>query len=168
MTRPSIKCYVNECLFMRILIHDNVRINHRLWAFKVLWSPSFECCAYLQEVVLKNSPSDHLYMIHLMPCRNPWRLYIHRAFTYSLCWRSLKRSVKYRTWTTGSAFSTNESAWSVMVTGSESHVWSGPKSPWPITLQALSWVEKAESGVQVRFTLRLRDQRSEYVNGRWM
>ena len=28
-----------------------------------------------------------------MPCRNPHRLYIHLAFTYSLHW-SLKRSVK--------------------------------------------------------------------------
>ena len=37
---------------------------------------------------------------------------------------SLKHSAK-RTWT-GSAFSTNESAWSVMVTGSQSRVWSGP------------------------------------------
>jgi len=36
-----------------------------------------------------------------------------------------------------------------------------------ITLQALSLVEKAEP-VQVHFTLRLRDQRSEYVNARWM
>ena len=43
-----------------------------------------------------------------MPCRNPYRLYIHLAFI--LRW-SLKSSVN-RTWT-GSAFSTNESAWSV-------------------------------------------------------
>jgi hypothetical protein len=58
-----------------------------------------------------------------MPCRNPRRIYIHLAFTYILRW-SLKRSVKW-TWT-GSAFSTNESAWSVMVVGSQSRVWSGP------------------------------------------
>jgi hypothetical protein len=38
---------------------------------------------------------------------------------------SLERSVK-RTWT-GSAFSTNESAWSVMDVGSQSRVQSGPK-----------------------------------------
>ena len=60
-----------------------------------------------------------------MPCRNPHRLYIHLAFTHSLRWSLNQRSVK-RTWT-GSAFSTNESAWSVMVTGSQSCVWSGPK-----------------------------------------
>ena len=54
-----------------------------------------------------------------MPCRrNPCRLSIHLAFTCSYRW-SLKRSVKKRTWTTGSAFSTNESGWSVTVTGSQ-------------------------------------------------
>jgi hypothetical protein len=42
-------------------------------------------------------------MVHLMPCRNPYRFYIHFAFTYILRW-SLKLSVK-RTWTS-SAFST--------------------------------------------------------------
>ena len=41
--------------------------------------------------------------------------------------RSLERSVM-QTWT-GSSFSTNESAWSVMVTGSYSLVWSGPQFP---------------------------------------
>ena len=46
-------------------------------------------------------------MIHLIPCRNPCRLYIHLAFTYSLRW-SLKHRVM-QTWT-GSAFSTNEMA----------------------------------------------------------
>jgi hypothetical protein len=39
--------------------------------------------------------------------------------------------------------------------------------PATIGLQALSSVEKAEL-IQVRFTLRLRDQRSIYVNARWM
>ena len=50
-------------------------------------------------------------MIHMMPCRNPCRL-LHPSCIHILRW-SLKRSVK-RTWTS-SAFSTNESAWSVMV-----------------------------------------------------
>jgi hypothetical protein len=63
-------------------------------------------------------------MFHLMPCRNPCRLYIHLAFTYSI--GALERSVK-RTWTS-STFFTNESAWSMMVTGSQSHVWRGPKA----------------------------------------
>jgi hypothetical protein len=61
--------------------------------------------------------------IQSMSCRNLCRLYTHLAFTYILRW-SLKQSVK-RTWTS-SAFSTHESAWSVMVTGSQSRVWSGP------------------------------------------
>jgi hypothetical protein len=62
-------------------------------------------------------------MIHLMPCRNPCRLYIHLA-VHILLW-SLKRSVKKWTWT-GAAFSTNESAWGVLVMGSQSRVWNGP------------------------------------------
>ena len=59
--------------------------------------------------------------------RVPWS----PSFAF-LCW-SLKRSVK-RTWT-GSAFSTNESAWSVVVMGWQSHVWSGPKSATPLSAQ---------------------------------
>ena len=59
-----------------------------------------------------------------MSCRNPCRLYIYPSFIHILqC--SLKRSVK-RTWT-GSASSTNESAWSEMVMGSQSRVWSDLK-----------------------------------------
>ena len=49
---------------------------------------------------------------------------LHPSCIHILCW-SLKRSVK-RTWP-GSAFSTNESAWDVLVTGSQSRVWSGPQ-----------------------------------------
>ena len=99
--------------------------------FGVPWFPGF---------VLGLPPRDGFWklskwpwnMIHSMPCRNPCRLYIHIAFTYILCW-SLKRSVK-RTWT-GSTLSTNESAWSVMVTGSQSRVWNGPKYMWHIGWQ---------------------------------
>ena len=81
------------------------------------------CWAYLQqEVVFENNPSDHENMIHLMPCRNPCRLYIHLAFTYSICPLSVVWS---QTWT-GSAFSTNESAWNPLVTGTQSRVWSDP------------------------------------------
>jgi hypothetical protein len=74
-------------------------------------------------------------MILLMPCRNPRRLYTHLAFTYILRW-SLKISVK-RTWT-GSTFSTNKSAWSVLVTGTQSRVWSGPWKE--IKLERLDWL----------------------------
>ena len=73
-----------------------------------------------------------------MPCTNPSRPYIRLAFTYSLRW-SLKRSVKQRTWTGSFAFSTNESAGSVMVTGSQSRVWNGPnyhkRCKWKIVLK---------------------------------
>ena len=94
-----------------------------LWAFGATWSPT----GFVLGLPLRGGfwqwskwPCN---MIHLVPCKNPCRLYIHLAFTYILRW-SLERSVK-RTWT-GSAFSTNESAWSAMVTGSQSRVWSGP------------------------------------------
>ena len=32
--------------------------------------------------LFENNPSDHEHMIHLMPIRNPRRLYIHLALTY--------------------------------------------------------------------------------------
>ena len=47
---------------------------------------------------------------------------LHPSCVHLLCW-SLKHSVKW-IWT-GSAFSANESAWSVLVAGNQSHVWSG-------------------------------------------
>ena len=50
------------------------------------------------------------------------RLYIHIAFTIYV---GPSTSMKW-TWTS-SAFSTNDSAWSVMVMGSHTHVWNGPK-----------------------------------------
>ena len=114
LTGPSTKCYFNESLFMRVLTYDKNKLNRRLWVFRVPWSPN--------GFVLNLPPRGGFWkhskwpwnMIHSMPCRDPCRLYIHLAI-HMLCW-SLKRSIK-RTWT-GSVFSTNESAWSVMVTGS--------------------------------------------------
>jgi hypothetical protein len=78
VTRPSTKCYFNEFLSIRILTHD--RINQRLWAFGVPWSPNF---------VLGLPPKSGFWkqskwawnMIHSMPCKNPSRFYIHLAFT---------------------------------------------------------------------------------------
>ena len=58
-----------------------------------------------------------------MPHRNAMET-LHPSCIHLLHW-SLQRSVN-RTWT-GSAFSSNESAWSVMVMGSQSRVWSGPE-----------------------------------------
>ena len=41
VTGPSTKCYFNEFLLMRVLTHDKNRINQRLRAFGVPWSPGF-------------------------------------------------------------------------------------------------------------------------------
>ena len=49
-------------------------------------------------------------MIHLMACRNPCRIYIHLAFTYSVG----PSSVVWSEFGPAPLFSTNESAWSVM------------------------------------------------------
>ena len=77
-----------------------------------------------QEVVFGNNPTD--YETWAIWCHVGIYVefnYIHLAVT--CCVSSLEGSVK-RTWT-GSAFSTNESAWSVMVTGSQ---FSCVKWPW--------------------------------------
>ena len=103
---------LNQMLFRWISINAGFhiwknRINQWLWVFGVLWSPGF---------VLDLPPCGDFWV----PCRNACRL-LHPSCIHILHW-SLKRSVK-RTWT-GSTFSTNESAWSAMVTGSQSRVWS--------------------------------------------
>jgi hypothetical protein len=41
VTGPSTKCYFNECLFRQVFTYDKNRLNQRLWAFGVPWSPSF-------------------------------------------------------------------------------------------------------------------------------
>ena len=63
-------------------------------------------------------------MISLLPCKTSCRLYIHLAFTYSVGPSSVV------CWELGPAqpFPTNESAWSAMVTGLQSRVWSGPEN----------------------------------------
>ena len=117
-------------LFRWIFTHAGLRtwynkINQWLWAFGVPWSPGFVLGVPPRGGFWKQSKWPWI-MIHSMSCRKPCRLYVHLAFTYILRW-SLERSVK-RTWT-GSAFSANEGAWSVLVTGSHSRVWSGPQIP---------------------------------------
>ena len=66
----------------------------------------------------------HHYKVTALGSCVKWPLHSHTSL-------SLERNVK-QTWTS-SAFSTNESAWSVMVTGSQSCVWGG-LSPHPQTL----------------------------------
>jgi hypothetical protein len=62
--------------------------------------------------------------IHSLSCRNPCRLYIHLAFTCSIG----PSSIVWSELGPAPPFSTNESAWSVMVTGTQSCVWIGPCS----------------------------------------
>ena len=83
MIGPSTKCYFDGILFMRVLTHDKLEnINgckrldcHSLPGFLLgllprggFWKQSKRWCS----------------MIHSMACRNPCRLYIHLAFTYSI------------------------------------------------------------------------------------
>jgi hypothetical protein len=108
---------------MRILTHDKNRLNQRLWAFIVSWSPSF---------VLGLPPRGGFWikskwpwnMIELMPCRDPCRLYIHLAFTYSvgpssIVWSELGPALPCPPMRVLEV---------KMVTGSQSRVWSGPKA----------------------------------------
>ena len=67
-------------------------------------------CLKIVQVTMKHDPIDAMYE----STQNK-----HPSCIYILCW-SLKHSVK-RTWT-NSTFSTNGSAWSVMVTGIQSRV----------------------------------------------
>ena len=62
---------------------------------------------------------------------------------------SLKRSVKW-TWT-GSAFSTIESAWSVIIiTGSWSRVWSGPKwYTWYLVSHGIKSISRMSKGIKM-------------------
>ena len=117
VTGPSIKCY-----FKCVSIHAGPhiwynRINQWLSAFIVPLSLGFVLGLPPRGGFFESSPSDHdTWFIWCHADLHPSRIHILR-------W-SLKRSVK-RPWTM-SVFSTNESAWSVRVMGSQSRVWSGP------------------------------------------
>ena len=65
-------------------------------------------------------------MIHLMPRRNSCRLYIHLAFTCSIG----PSSVVWSELRPAPPFPPMRDQWSVMVTGTQSCVWSGPYSIW--------------------------------------
>ena len=105
-----------------------------------------------------------------MPCRSPCRLYLHLAFTYSV--GPWSPSAKW-TWT-NFAFSHQWEWLKCNVPGPQSRVRSGPYigilgslhtrdgELVTITLQVVLLVEKAEP-VEVRFTLRLRDQWSKWM-----
>jgi hypothetical protein len=114
-------------LFRWISIHAGPhtrwnKIDERLWAFGVPWSPINFMLGLPPRsgCLFENSPNDHVTWF--VRCH----VGIHVDFTSILHYSHIplvpRGSVKW-TWN----FSTNESAWSVMVTGSQSHVWSGPK-----------------------------------------
>ena len=86
-----------------------------------------------------------------MPCR----LCIHLAFTYSVGPSSVALK---RTWT-GSAFSTNESAWTGMLTGSQSRVWSGPRvSEYYANLGVGPTIHGVKSGQPMEYSLSPADE----------
>ena len=114
VTGPSTKCYFNECLFMWVRTLDLIEYQ-QLSVFGMPWSPGFyvkptsKKLIFLKivQVTMKHDPFDAMYGIHV-----DFTSIVH-SHTYSvgpssIVWRK-------RTWTTGSAFSTKESAWSEMV-----------------------------------------------------
>jgi hypothetical protein len=96
----------------------------------------------------------HMTMKHypFLPCKNPHRLYLHLAFTYSGGPSSVERSELW----TSSAFSTNDNAWSLMVTGFQFRVWvKGPSNnlpPWIMAIQIRT--STLSSKLVHKFTLR--------------
>ena len=115
---PQPNVIFNEFLFVWVLTHDAIEYIDGCECLEC-HGLLVLCWTYLPKVVSENRPSDH----------GTWSIRCHVGshvdFTSILhLHRSLKRCVKW-TWT-GSAFSTNESAWSVMVMGTWSCVWSGP------------------------------------------
>ena len=120
-SRPSTKCYFNEFLYMQVLTHDGIKETNNNERSECRGLPVLYQ-TYLQKVVFENSPSDHeTWSVRcIVGIQVDFTSILH---SHAPRW-SLKHSVK-RTWT-GSTFSTNESAWSEMVTGSQSRVWSGP------------------------------------------
>ena len=121
---------LNQMLFQWISTHAGPhtwqnRINQWRWVFRVPWSPDF-VIGLPSRVVFEYSPSDH----------ETWSIWcyvgIHVDFTTILHSHTHSIDPSSVVWSelgAGSAFPTNESAWSAIVMGSQSHVWSGPKSP---------------------------------------
>jgi hypothetical protein len=64
-------------------LHMISRMNQRLWAFGIPWSPGFVLGLLPRGGSWKLSKWPW-NMVHSMPCRNPFMHYIHLAFTYSV------------------------------------------------------------------------------------
>ena len=122
VTGSSTKCYFNEFLFMQVLNMMEWNKNNGRECLECHGLPVLSS-AYLQEVVFEKKSKWPWNMIHLMPCRNPCRLYIHFAFTYSIgpssvVWSELGPALP---------FPLMRVLKSVIATGSHSRVWSGLK-----------------------------------------
>jgi hypothetical protein len=94
----------------------------RLWGFGVPWSPGFLLSLPPRSGFGKMSKWPW-NMIHLMPCRNPCRLSIHLASTYSVgSW-----SVVWSERRPAPLFPPVRFAWSAVVSCPQCRAWSGPK-----------------------------------------
>ena len=118
----------NQILFQWISIHAGLhtwlnRINQRLWAFGMPQSPGFVLDLSPKDG-FENSPSNQETWSISCHVGSPVDFTSILQFTYSVGPSSVVGS---RT-RTGSAFPTNESAWSGLVTGPQSRVWSGPEA----------------------------------------
>jgi hypothetical protein len=106
VTIPSTKCDFNEILLTQVLRHNKNKINQQLQAFGMPQSPGF-CVRptskrWLLKIIQVTMKHDWFNAVK----ESMWTL--HPSCIHILC-RSLKRSVRWRTWTS-SIFSTNESA----------------------------------------------------------
>ena len=126
-------CYFNEFLFTQVLTHDKIQhINgweHNAMVYRFCVRPTS------MRRFLKTVQSDH----------ETWSIWCHvghhvnfSSISHSHTPWSLECSVK-RTWTGSFTFSTNESAWSVMVTGSQSRVWWPLVDLWDCAVVWLAW-----------------------------
>jgi hypothetical protein len=110
------------CKYCRWSSHGWYRVFRRLHYFSSLGLVQGHFTYEPRAVTMKLwGPTRKCPKAVLTHFQNPCRLYIHLAFTCSV--GHSKGSVKW-TWT-GSDFSTNERARSIMVTGSLPCVWSG-------------------------------------------
>ena len=136
VTRSSNKCYFNEFLFMRGSSHMIKSNKSTVVSVRNAMVSQF-CVRPTSKKWFWKESKCSWNMVRLMPCRNPCGLYNHLAFTLlvgpsSVVWSELGP---------GSAFSTNESAWSALVTGPQSRVWSGPKLIIQFIMVVVPWAQ---------------------------
>jgi hypothetical protein len=81
VTGSSTKCYFNEFLFIQVLTHDKIE-----WTIVSVWSATVSrfCVRPTSKSWFWKYSKWLRKIIHLMPCKNPCKLYIHLAFTYSI------------------------------------------------------------------------------------